>query len=75
MTKKRKPYKTYTREFKLEAVRMMSATDRSTSEIAMELGINETSSTNGKSSLRGRVMSLQQRKADLKKKTKVKRQS
>lgn len=39
MTKKRKPYKTYTQEFKLEAVRMMKATDRSTSEIAMELGI------------------------------------
>lgn len=39
MIKKRKPYKTYTKEFKLEAVRMMSATDRSTSEIAMELGI------------------------------------
>ena len=39
MTRKRKPYKTYTREFKLEAVRMMKAPDRSTSEIAMELGI------------------------------------
>ena len=37
MIKKRKPYKTYTKECKLEAVRMMSATDRSTSEIAMEL--------------------------------------
>ncbi len=39
MTKKRKPYQTYTKEFKLEAIRMMEATDRPASEIAMELGI------------------------------------
>ena len=39
MTTKRKPYKTYTKEFKLEALRMMDASDRPTSEIAMELGI------------------------------------
>ena len=39
MTKKRQPYKTYTREFKLEAVRMMEESDRPASEIAMELGI------------------------------------
>ena len=31
MTKKRKPYKTYTKEFKLEAVRLMTSSDRSTS--------------------------------------------
>lgn len=39
MTKKRKPYKTYTREFKIEAVRLMRESDRPTSAIAMELGI------------------------------------
>lgn len=36
---KRKPYKTYTREFKLEAVRLMESSDRPASEIAMELGL------------------------------------
>jgi transposase len=39
MTRKRKPYKTYTKEFKLEAVRMMEESDRPAAEIAMELGI------------------------------------
>lgn len=39
MVKKRKPYKTYTKEFKLEAVRLMRESDRPASEIAMELGI------------------------------------
>ena len=39
MNTKRKPYKTYTREFKLEAVRMMEQTNRPPAEIAMELGI------------------------------------
>jgi len=39
MIKKRKPYKTYTKEFKREAIHMMQATDRPASEIAMELGI------------------------------------
>ncbi len=37
--KYRKPYKTYTKEFKQEAVRLMEVTDRPASEIAMELGI------------------------------------
>lgn len=36
---KRKPYKTYTREFKLEALKMMENSDRPASEIAMQLGI------------------------------------
>ncbi len=35
----RKPYKTYPREFKLEAIRLMDKSDRPTSEIAMSLGI------------------------------------
>ena len=39
MTTKRKPYNTYTKEFKLEAIRMMDKSDRPASEIAMNLGI------------------------------------
>lgn len=39
MTGKRKAYKTYTREFKLEAVRLMESSDRPSSELALELGI------------------------------------
>ncbi|MDH3355248.1 MAG: transposase [Chromatiales bacterium] len=39
MTRKRKPYTTYTREFKQEAVRLMDESDRPASEIALELGI------------------------------------
>jgi len=39
MTTKRKPYKTYTKEFKLEALRMMDESGRSSSEVAMQLGL------------------------------------
>lgn len=39
MTRKRKPYKTYPKEFKLEAVRMMRDSDKPAAEIARELGI------------------------------------
>lgn len=39
MTATRKPYNTYTKEFKLEALRMMAKSDRPASEIAMKLGI------------------------------------
>ena len=39
MTNKRKPYKTFSREFKLEAVRLMTESERPSSEIAAELGI------------------------------------
>lgn len=39
MTTKRKPYNTYSKEFKLEALRMMDESDRPASEIAMNLGI------------------------------------
>ena len=39
MTSKRKPYNTYTKEFKLEAIRLMDESDRPASEIAMTLGI------------------------------------
>ncbi len=39
MISKRKPYNTYTKEFKLEAIRLMDEPDRPASEIAMQLGI------------------------------------
>jgi len=39
MTSKRKPYKTYTKEFKQEAVRMMESGAKPPAELAMELGI------------------------------------
>jgi transposase len=39
MTRKRSPYKTYTKEFKAEAVRLMQSTDRPASEVARELGV------------------------------------
>ena len=39
MTNKRKPYKTYTREFKIEAVRLMNESDKPSSELAAELGM------------------------------------
>jgi len=39
MTDKRKPYKTYTKEFKVEAVRLMRGSDKPSSELAAELGI------------------------------------
>ncbi len=42
MTRKRKPYKTYTKEFKQEAVRMMEESGRPAAEIAMELGIRRS---------------------------------
>lgn len=36
---KRRPYKTYPKEFKLEALRLMESSERSASEIARQLGI------------------------------------
>lgn len=39
MTVTRKPYTTYTKEFKLEALRLMDESNRPNSEIAMQLGI------------------------------------
>lgn len=39
MNSKRKPYKTYPKEFKVEAVRMMRESDKPTADIARELGI------------------------------------
>jgi len=37
--KQRKPYTTYTKEFKQEAVRLMETSDRPAAELARELGI------------------------------------
>jgi transposase len=37
--KQKRSYKTYTKEFRQEAVRLMESTDRSAVEIVMELGI------------------------------------
>jgi transposase len=39
MTRKRRPYKTYPKEFKLEALRLMESSGRPASEIATQLGI------------------------------------
>jgi len=39
MISKRKPYKTFTREFKLEALRQLEASTRPATELARELGI------------------------------------
>jgi len=39
MNKTRKPYKTYTKAFKLEALRLMDESGKSSAEIATELGI------------------------------------
>jgi len=39
MATKRRPYKTYPKEFKLEAIRLMETSGRPASEVAMQLGI------------------------------------
>lgn len=39
MMKKKRLYKTYTREFKLEAIRLMQQSNKPASELARELGI------------------------------------
>jgi len=39
MPRQRKPYQTYTKEFKQEAVRLMTESDKPAAEIARELGI------------------------------------
>jgi len=39
MSMKCKAYKTYTKEFKLEAVQLMDESDYTPTEIAMQLGI------------------------------------
>jgi transposase len=39
MTGKRKPYMTYSKEFKLEAIRLMELSDKPAAEVARELGL------------------------------------
>lgn len=39
MVQKRKPYKVYTKEFKLEAVRLMEQSDKPAADVARELGL------------------------------------
>ena len=39
MISKRRPYKTYPKEFKLEAVRLMEMSDKPAAEVARELGL------------------------------------
>ena len=39
MSKKRVPYKTFAKQFKLEAVRLMIESDKPSSEIAAELKV------------------------------------
>ncbi len=39
MAVKRRPYKTYPKDFKLEAIRLMEESGRPASEVAMQLGI------------------------------------
>jgi transposase len=50
----RKPYKTYTREFKQEAVRLMETTDKPAAEVAMELGIRRNQLYKWKQQLAGK---------------------
>lgn len=39
MTSNRRPFKTYSKEFKLEALHVMEETDKPANEIAMQLSI------------------------------------
>ena len=51
MNSKRKPYKTYTKEFKVEAIRLMNTSDRPSSELSAELGIRRNQLYKWKSQL------------------------
>jgi len=51
MNSKRKPYKTYTKEFKVEAIRLMNTSDRPSSELAAQLGIRRNQLYKWKSQL------------------------
>ena len=54
MTKTRKPYNSYTREFKLEAVRLMEESGRPPAELARELGIRRNQLYKWKEQLRAK---------------------
>jgi transposase len=63
MTKVRKPYKTYPKEFKLEALRLMEESGRSISETAMELGLRRNQLYKWKEQMTKKVMLRLPRKA------------
>lgn len=65
MTTKRKPYKTYPREFKLEALRLMEETAVPPARSPCSCVSGDTSFTNGKSNWLKKAMSLPPEKADL----------
>jgi transposase len=73
MSNKRKPYKSYTREFKTEAVRLMRKSDRPASEIARELGIRRNQlykwenqlKANGDQAFKGRGRPKKEDQSDL----------
>lgn len=80
MTKQRKPYTTYSKEFKLEALRLMNETDRPASQIAMELGIrrNQLYKWNDQMTKKGDVASAKRgrpKKADESEISKLKREN
>jgi transposase len=50
---KRKPYKTYTREFKLEAVRLAGSHQKPVAEVARELGVHRNQIARWKMQLQG----------------------
>lgn len=52
---KRTSYKTYTKEFKLEAIRLMSGSDKPSAEIAAELGIRRSMLYKWKEQLESKV--------------------
>jgi transposase len=56
MSISRKPYKTFTKEFKLEAVRLMSESNKPAAEIAAELGIRRNMLYKWKEQLGSKVM-------------------
>lgn len=54
MTRKRKPYTTYTKEFKEEAVKLMEKGERPAAEVAMELGVRRNQLYKWKAQLEGK---------------------
>lgn len=56
MTENRQPYNTYSKEFKLEALRMMNESARPASEVAMKLGLDEINFISGKNNWKRKAM-------------------
>jgi transposase len=72
MTRQRKPYQTYTKEFKQEAVRLMIETDRPATEIARELGLRRNQLYKWKEQIEAKGSKASPAKVGQKKKTRVK---